>query len=72
MVIGGITNGQEMVGAYLRHNFPGPTTEAVLAMADVGEKGVYYTDGKVSNNVWWLWQILRAVTFGNGKQKKIL
>ncbi|CAG8950482.1 hypothetical protein HYFRA_00006978 [Hymenoscyphus fraxineus] len=69
---GGITNGQEMVAGYLRHHFPGPAVEVVLAMADVGEKGIHYSNGKVLDNVWWLWQILKAATFGNGRQKKNL
>ncbi|KAB8303354.1 hypothetical protein EYC80_004786 [Monilinia laxa] len=43
---GGITNGLEMVAAYMRQKFPGPAAEAVIAMADVGEKGVLIVRGK--------------------------
>ncbi|KAF7944533.1 uncharacterized protein EAE97_005166 [Botrytis byssoidea] len=46
VVIGGITNGLEMIAAYIRQKFPGPAAEAVMAMADVGEKGVFYTNEK--------------------------
>lgn len=67
---GGITNGQEMVAAYLRDTLPGPVTEAVIVMADVGDKGINYTKNKTSETVWWLWQILRALSFGNGKSKR--
>jgi hypothetical protein len=59
-----------MVAAYLREKFPGPVSEAVLAIADVGEKGIYYTSSKTTENAWWLWQILKALTCGNWKPKK--
>ncbi|RDL34533.1 PfpI endopeptidase-like protein [Venustampulla echinocandica] len=68
---GGITNGQEMVAAYLRYNFPGPTTEAVLSMADVGEKGLDYGKSVARVQLGWLWWILKALTVGGGKQKKL-
>lgn len=67
---GGITNGQEMVAEYIRETFPGPASEAALAMADVGQKGIDYTNGKWRENLWFLWQILKALTLGNGKPKK--
>ena len=60
-----------MVAEYIRLKFPGPAAEAVLAMADVGDKGVDYTRGKSSETFFWLWQILRALTLGNGKGKKV-
>ena len=59
-----------MVAAYIRENFPGPAAEAVMAMADVGEKGIEYSTGKTKNTVFWLWQIMKASTVGNGNQKK--
>jgi hypothetical protein len=71
LIKGGITNGQEMVAGYIRQNFPGPVGEAVIAMADVGDKGIDYTKGKSRETLWWLWQILKAVTVGNGKQKRV-
>jgi len=69
--VGGITNGQEMVAAYLREKHAGPATEAVLAMADVGEKGIEYSTGKARDNAFWLWQIIRSVFLGIGKEKKV-
>ncbi|MCJ1453486.1 hypothetical protein MMC28_003833 [Mycoblastus sanguinarius] len=63
----GITNGLDMVAAYVRENWPGPTAEAVLAMADVGERGEQYGSSKAGENAWWLWQILRAWISGPRK-----
>ncbi|TAQ88219.1 Peptidylprolyl isomerase [Chlorociboria aeruginascens] len=51
---GGITNGQEMVAAYLREKLPGPVTEAVVAMAEVGEKGIEYSTGKTTATLWFV------------------
>ena len=59
---GGLTNGHDMVAAYIRERWPGVTTEAVLAMADVGNRGPEYKTGKAADNMWWLWQILRGLT----------
>jgi len=59
-----------MVAEYIRENFPGPASEAALAMADVGQRGIEYTKGKSRETLWWLWQILKAVTVGSGKPKK--
>lgn len=56
----GITNGMDMVAAYIRATWPGPTTEALLAMADVGDRKAEYGNGQARENAWWLWQILRA------------
>lgn len=69
--LGGITNGQEMVAEYIRQNFPGPAANAVLAMADVGTKGIDYPTGKPRETLWWLWQILKSFTVGNGKHKSL-
>ena len=70
MNAGGITNGQEIVAAYIREKFPGPAAEAALAMAGCGEKGIEYTTSASQDNVWWLWQIVKAAVWGNGKAKK--
>jgi hypothetical protein len=60
-----------MVAAYIRENFPSPAGEAIIAMAEVGDKGIDYAQGKSRDTLWWLWQILKAVTVGNGKQKRL-
>ena len=59
----GVSNGQDMVAAYVRNKWPGPTTEVVLAMAEVGERGQEYGISKASDNAWWLWTIVRAWMF---------
>jgi hypothetical protein len=59
-----------MVAEYIRENFPGPASEAALAMADVGQKGIEYTKSKSRDTLWWLWQILKALTVGNGRPKE--
>ena len=58
--VAGVTNGNDMVAAYVRETWPGPTAEAVLAMADVGDRGQEYRTGQARDNAWWVWQILRA------------
>lgn len=69
-VIGGVTNGQEMVAAYLREKFPGPVSNSVIAMADVGTKGIDYEHHSMFETVWWLWQIVKASTMGKSKWKR--
>ena len=54
----------------MREKFPGSAAEVVIAMADVGGKGVVYSNGKTKETVWWLWQILKAWALG-GKQKRV-
>lgn len=39
---GGITNGQDMVAAYIREKWPGPLAGAMMAAADVGERPQEY------------------------------
>ncbi|TDL17777.1 class I glutamine amidotransferase-like protein [Rickenella mellea] len=39
---GGITNGLDMMAAYVRENFPAPLAELVCKGADVGDRGVEY------------------------------
>lgn len=59
-----------MVAAYIREKYGGPAAEAVLAIADVGDKGIEYNKSKSRETLWFLWQILKAFAFGNGTQKK--
>ncbi|KAH7417164.1 PfpI endopeptidase-like protein [Cadophora sp. MPI-SDFR-AT-0126] len=67
---GGITNGQEMVAQYIREKLPGPTAEAILEMAGVGDKGIEYNRSNSGDTIWWLWQILKAVIVSNKGSKK--
>lgn len=59
----GVTNGQDMVAAYIRNKWPGPTAEAILAMADVGDRTQGYGISKAGNNAWWLWTVVRVWAF---------
>jgi hypothetical protein len=59
-----------MVAEYIRETFPGPASETALALADVGHRGIEYTKGKSREVLWFLWQILKALTVGNGKPTK--
>jgi hypothetical protein len=59
-VTGGITNGLDMVAAYLREKYPGPLSDTVCMLADVGDRGQEYRTGKVVSNGLWLWAIVRA------------
>jgi hypothetical protein len=64
---GGITNGLEMIAAFIKEKYPGPLSETICAMADVGDKGeTYDTKGSV-DTAWWLGQILRALFLGRRK-----
>jgi hypothetical protein len=59
-----------MVAQYIRENFPGPASEAALAMADLGERKVTYSKSKARVVLWWLKLILKAFIVGNGQPKK--
>ena len=60
-----------MIAEYIRENFPGPASEAALTMADVGQRGIEYTNNKSTDTLWWVFQILKALTVGNGKEKRV-
>jgi hypothetical protein len=60
-----------MIAAYMREKLQGPATEAAIAMADVGDKGIDYPTGLAKENAWWLWQILKSVLLGIGKEKSV-
>jgi hypothetical protein len=56
-----------MVAAYLREKFPGPVAEAVIAMADVGDRGIDYNTSTTVDSVWWVWQMLKAFVWSKTK-----
>lgn len=62
--LGGICNGLEMIAAFLKDKVPGPLSEIVCTMADVGDKGEFYEMDVSVEKAWWIGQILRAVFFG--------
>ncbi|KAL1841600.1 hypothetical protein VTJ49DRAFT_6910 [Mycothermus thermophilus] len=68
---GGITNGNDLVGAYARLSgrIPGPVAETGLILTDTGDRPQRYETGKM---VWMLgivWQTLKAAVMGLGKKK---
>jgi hypothetical protein len=72
-VLGGITNGMDMVATYLRHRWPGAATETVLEMADVQVRSQEYAKGKLGNNAWWAFHIFKAWVGGlTGTQRRSL
>ena len=72
---GGITNGLDMVAAYLRGVFPGPLAETVCAFAEVGDRGMGYGQGKVGMYGWFGWLVVRAwiggLFGGKGGEKEV-
>lgn len=59
----GITNGQDMLVAFVCEKWPGPTAEAMLVMADVGERRREYGSSRMRINAWWVWTVVRARGF---------
>ena len=54
---GGITNGRDLVAAYLCEKFPAPLVNVVLATADVPRPDY----GSWMDRGYMLWQVVRAV-----------
>jgi hypothetical protein len=69
--LGGITNGNDLIAAYVRESphFPGPVAEIACSMADIGNRGQKYTQGQASFTVGIVWQIFKAWVMGIGKGK---
>ena len=68
-MLGGITNGQDMVAAYIREMFNRELADLVCRMADAGERGQDYDTGTVRETSWWIWLILRSLWKGKGSEK---
>jgi hypothetical protein len=49
-----------MVAAYIREKYPGPLSDTVCMLADVGDRGQEYRNGNLKDNGLWLWAIVRA------------
>ncbi|KAI9927944.1 hypothetical protein ASPWEDRAFT_69899 [Aspergillus wentii DTO 134E9] len=58
---GGITNGHDMVAEYLRQNYPDALVNAILAMADVEDRGLHYSSSVTRDNAFFVWQIAKAL-----------
>lgn len=72
MVIGGITNGNDLVAAYARMSgrFPGPVVELGLMATDTGDRAQKYDTGRAAVTLGVLWQVLKAMFMGIGKTKR--
>lgn len=53
-----------MIAAFLREKIPGPLSEIICTMADVGDKGEFYEMDKHVETTWWIGQVLRALFLG--------
>jgi transcriptional regulator GlxA family with amidase domain len=60
LLSGGITNGNDLVAAYIRETYPGPVAEIVCAMADVGDRSLKYDTAPTRDLLFFLWQFLKA------------
>lgn len=58
---GGITNGHDLVAAYLRANYPTPLVNTVLAAADLAPRETEYQTVAISDTAYILLQIIRAI-----------
>jgi len=64
--LGGITNGQDMVAAYLHDlhehtvTIPKELADLVCAMADVGGRGQDYDNTSAGETAFWLWLIIKS------------
>lgn len=70
-LIGGITNGNDLVAAYARQSkhFPRPVVEIALKMADVGDRPQVYGQGQAAFTVGFVWTLFKAWVWGFGKKK---
>ncbi|KAJ5198081.1 uncharacterized protein N7498_007198 [Penicillium cinerascens] len=58
---GGVTNGHDLVAAYLRAKYPAPLVNTVLAVADVTPRPVRYQTAALTDTIYVLFQIIRAI-----------
>ncbi|OLN94200.1 Isonitrile hydratase 4 [Colletotrichum chlorophyti] len=71
---GGITNGNDLVAAYIRsssRHFPAPIAEIACQMADVGERGQLYGQGQASFFLGFFWQVVKAWFVRPSKVKNV-
>ncbi|KAL2270880.1 hypothetical protein VTJ83DRAFT_251 [Remersonia thermophila] len=67
---GGVTNGNDLVGAYARLSgrIPGPVAEAALSLTETGDRPQRYETGKMVWTLGIVWQMLKATFMGLGKK----
>ncbi|KAK3986694.1 class I glutamine amidotransferase-like protein [Cladorrhinum sp. PSN332] len=69
---GGVTNGNDLVAAYMRaktDKFPGPVAEFATMLTETGDRSQKYEVGKVRFTLGVVWQVLKAVLMGLGRGK---
>ncbi|KAK3335378.1 ThiJ/PfpI family protein [Cercophora scortea] len=68
---GGITSGNDLVGAYARQSrhFPSPIVELGLKLTEVDTRPQKYETGKTVYTLGLAWQLIRAIFMGTGKPK---
>ncbi len=66
---GAITNGNDLVAAYIRQSkhFPSPVAEVACKMADVGDRAQGYSQGPTAFTLGFVWLLLKAWFLGIGK-----
>ncbi|KAL8388455.1 hypothetical protein RB595_009233 [Gaeumannomyces hyphopodioides] len=68
---GGITNGNDLVAAYIRQSphFPGPVAEMALIMTDAGDRPQKYGQSKPTFIMSVVWTLFRGLVMSIGRQK---
>ena len=64
-----------MTAAYIKQKWPGPVSDIVLAMADVGDRPAEYDVGRRTETLWFVWKFLaafRSSLFVRSSEKKTL
>lgn len=61
-MLGGVTNGNDLVAAYARagKHFSAPLVEIVCKMAEVGERAQVYEQGQTAFTIGFVWQLFKA------------
>ncbi|KAK4164257.1 class I glutamine amidotransferase-like protein [Cladorrhinum sp. PSN259] len=70
---GGVTNGNDLVAAYMRANrdkFPGPVAEFAIMLTETGDRPQRYEIGQVRFTLGVVWQVLKAAVMGLGRKGK--
>ncbi|KAJ5372617.1 DJ-1 domain InhA-type [Penicillium concentricum] len=58
---GGITNGHDLVIAYLREHYPAALVNTILVAADIPSRPAAYASSATGDTAYVLWQVIRAL-----------
>jgi putative intracellular protease/amidase len=64
---GGITNGHDLVIAYLREHYPAALVNTILVAADIPVRPAKYASSATSDTAYVLWQVIRAIPNALGR-----